>query len=663
MNRFSWENGQKTRNNVSVNYGIGTLRGLLNSRYIFGLVLLLIWYICTWFVGAQLLKMEIRDGIYTKSLFVKELDSVSSLREAVTSTQNERKVVIFYSSYCAYCYMVSNTIKRVAESLAETGIKFYAFECGKGYNECSLWGVSGLPNIRLIEENGKKLNKDSMTSYVEFPDINCTRVNERFIEFPEKFTPKFIDIPYFKHNPEQSISMSVISHDNFILCSIIRAFNLENVYKPVKPEMLISTSPATLNSLEPIDKQGRWNEESLNVNPSHVIADSVSIIFYLLRNWVFFGNTMMGNVHYLEKRRYHALYRFVETNWALIPSTRSRKKFREILLFLKNFSADKENSIFSKLSQEEWQTYIDSVQIDGISTSMNNNEPIFRVCKKSLFCGLWLLFHTWSISLLKGVKKQGKGNPIYNGPSLTPSQLVSRIAETVKYFLVCQTCREHFQSMIENNTCDRTSYIPPVNGDKFPVLEYEAEGLVFWLFRVHNLVTLRTATESSYDNMKQSRSSSISYVGINVSFPPKGLCPDCYGLNKTPATVTNEMLDNYNNLKYDDYDKDLFNQEAVVAFLESYYWIEGWILPETNLNVAVSESKVELASDVEATANSDPFVDITTTRKIFNENNAGSVFDVFPVLYPIITFFIFSLTVFYLVETGPLSEDRKQISI
>ncbi|KAH7649565.1 multi-pass transmembrane [Cryptosporidium bovis] len=663
MNRFSWRDRKKGGSNTAICSSVGTIGGLLNSRYFFGLMLLLIWYICTWFVGAQLLKMETRDGIYAKSLFVSELDSVSSLREAVTSSPNERKVIIFYSSYCAYCYMVSNTIKRVAESLLQTGVKFYAFECGKGYSECSLWGVSGLPNMRLIEGNGNKINKDAVTSYTEFPDINCTRVNEKFIEFPEKFTPKFVDIPYFKHNTEQSISMSIISHDNFILCSIIRAFNLENIYKPIQPELLVSTSLATLNSLEAVDKQGRWNEESLKVNPSYVIADSVSVIFYLLRNWVFFGNIMKEDVHYLEKRRYHALYRFVETNWALIPSTRTRKKLKEILIFLKDFSADQENSIFSKLSQDEWQTYIDSIQIEGISTSMNNNEPILRVCRKSLFCGLWLIFHIWSISLLKGVKKQGRGNPIYNGPTLTPNQVVSRIAETVQYFLVCQTCREHFQSMIENNTCDRTSYIPPVGGDKFPVLEYEAEGLVFWLFRVHNLVTLRTATESSYDHMKQSRSSSVSYVGINVSFPPKGLCPDCYRQNKTPATVTNEMLDNYNNLKYDDYDKDLFDKDAVVAFLESYYWVEGWILPETDLNVAISESNIGLTGDIGATPNPDPFMDVITSSKNLNGNKVGSVFDVFPVLYPIITFFIFSLTAFYLVETGPLLEDQKQISI
>ncbi|CUV06672.1 unnamed protein product [Cryptosporidium hominis] len=652
MNRFSWK---YKRENHLIDKSNGILSRMLWSRYIFCCLLFFIWYICTWFVGAHLLRIETKEGIYKKSAFIKELSSVGELREIVLNDLYEPKVIIFYSSFCAYCHMASNPLKKVAESLTPTGVKFYAFECGKGYSECSIWGIDGLPNLRLIGPEDKKINLESLINYTEFSDINCTRKSEKHIVFPEKHIPKLMEVPYLKHLKSKSISMPVINEETFLMCSIIRAFDLSNVFKPLNNSVL-STSAISQTKAGTSNHFGRWSEESMQISPSHAIVDAITTKFYILHNWVFFGNNVVNTSQFLEKRRLNALYRFVETSWVLIPSKRTRVKLEEILVFLKNYMDNRDNSIYSKLSLESWQSFIKTVVVEGISTTQNGSDPTFYICKKSLFCGIWLLFHSWSISLLKGVQQQGKGCPLYNGPSLTPGQVVNRIAETVKYFMVCQSCKEHFETMINNNTCDRTSYIPPMNNDKFPVLLYEAEGLVFWLFRVHNLVTLRVATESSYEHLKQKRSSSISYVGTGVSFPPIGSCFDCYRPNQTPAEVTNQMLSSINDLTDDDYDKDIFEQGPVVAFLEAYYWKEGWILPKTTLDL----QKSELASAYSFPNSNqiDPF-DSLNSFKRSAEIQVGSVFDIFPVLYPILTFFIFSLTVFYLVETGPFLQEQK----
>ncbi|KAH8584302.1 thioredoxin having signal peptide and 12 transmembrane domains [Cryptosporidium sp. chipmunk genotype I] len=651
MNRFSWEPRKKNR----IDKANGILSRMLRSRYIFCCLLFFIWYVCTWFVGAHLLRIETKEGIYTKSTFIKELSSVGELRDAVLTDLNQPKVLIFYSSFCAYCHMVSNSLKKVAESLTPTGVKFYAFECGKGYSECSIWGIDGLPNLRLIGSENKKINLESLINYTEFSDINCTRKSEKHIVFPEKHIPKLMEVPYLKHLKSQSVSMSVINEDTFVMCSIIRAFDLANVFKPLNDSVLSSSAVSQMKA-GTSNYLGRWSEESMQISPSHAIVDAITTKFYILHNWVFFGNNVVDTTQFLEKKRLNALYRFVETSWVLIPSKRTRVKLEGILLFLKKYMDNNDNSIYSKLSLDDWQRFIKTVLVEGISITQNGSDPTFYICKKSLFCGIWLLFHSWSVSLLKGVQRQGKGCPLYNGPSLTPGQVVNRIAETVKYFMVCQSCKEHFEAMINNNTCDRTSYIPPTNGDKFPVLPYEAEGLVFWLFRVHNLVTLRVATESSYEHLKQKRSSSASYVGTGVSFPPIGLCFDCYRPNQTPAEVTNQMLISINDLTDDDYDKNIFEQGPVVAFLETYYWKEGWILPKTSLDLQKSEL---VSADSFPNSNSiDPF-DSIKSFKGSAEIQVGSVFDIFPVLYPILTFFIFSLTVFYLVETGPFLQENK----
>ncbi|OII73140.1 uncharacterized protein cubi_02371 [Cryptosporidium ubiquitum] len=653
MNRFSWKHKRK---NHTIDKNNGILGRMLWSRYIFCFLLFLIWYICTWFVGAHLLRIETKEGIYTKSTFIKELASVGELRDAVSADLSSPKVIIFYSSFCAYCHMVSNSLKKVAELLTPTGVKFYAFECGKGYSECSTWGIEGLPNLRLIAPENKKINLQSLINYTEFSDINCTRKSENHIVFPEKHIPKLIELPYFKHLKNQSVSMSVINEDTFVMCSIIRAFDLEKVFKPVNNSSVLSSSVISQIKAGTPNYLGRWSEESMQISPSHVIVDAITTKLYILHNWVFFGNDVKGNSQFLEKKRLNALYRFVETSWVLIPSKRTRVQLRNILIFLKKYMDNRDNCIYSKLSLDDWQRFIKTIVIEGIGITQNGGDPTFYICKKSLFCGIWLLFHSWTVSLLKGVQKQGKGCPLYNGPSLTPGQVVNRIAETVKYFMVCQSCKEHFESIINNNTCDRTSYIPPTAGDKFPVLLYEAEGLVFWLFRVHNLVTLRVATESSYEHLRQKRSSFVSYVGTGVSFPPVGLCFECYRPNQTPAQVTNQMLISINDLTDDDYDKNIFEQRPVVAFLETYYWKEGWILPGTDLDI--SKSKLASVDSFPSSNLIDPFDSIKSVKGSA-EIQVGSVFDIFPILYPILTFFIFSLTVFYLVETGPFLQEQK----
>ncbi|KAF7457038.1 Erv1 / Alr family protein [Cryptosporidium felis] len=660
MNRFSWKAENK---NLGIERYSGVFSRMLLSRYIFCCSLFLIWYICVWFVGAQLLRIETKEGIYTKSPFIKELGSVSDLREAALMNPNSPKVLIFYSSFCAYCHMVSNSLKRVAESLNQTGVLFYAFECGKGYNECSTWGVDGLPNIRLINSQGKKINLNSLINYTEFSEINCTRKNEKYIVFPDKYIPKWTSVPYSKYSKDESVSMSIINEEMFILCSIIRAFDLEKVYKPAIQHPMLSTSSAINAKLGTATQITRWSEESIHINPSHVVVDAITTKFYILQNWVFFGNGVSDTSQFLEKRRLNALYRFVETSWVLIPSKRTRVQLELILRFLSKYLNNNSNSLYSDLSLDEWQDFMKQISIKGLNIGDGGSEPTYFICKKSIFCGIWLLFHLWSISLLKGVQKQGRGSPIYNGPSLTPRKIVIRIAEAVKYFMVCQSCKEHFEAIINNNTCDRTSYIPPTNGDKFPVLPFEAEGLVFWLFKIHNLVTLRVATESSYDYVKQSRSSSVSFIGTGVSFPPLGLCKDCYRPNCGPAEVTNEMLMGINEITDDDYDKDIFDQAQVIEFLETYYWKDGWILPRTSLDLPKSESALaEGISDSDSNSSMDPL----NTLKIFKgsaEIQVGSVFDIFPVLYPILTFFIFSLTVFYLIETAPFLKEQKFASV
>lgn len=653
MNRFSWR--QKTENHT-IYKSNGILSRMLRSRYIFCCLLFFIWYFCTWFVGAHLLRIETNEGIYTKSAFVTELVSVGELRNAVLNDLLVNKVLIFYSSFCAYCHMISNPLKRVAESLSNTGVKFYAFECGKGYSECSSWGIFGLPSLRLISSESN-INIESMTKYTEFSDINCTRKAEKYIKFSKKHPPKLMDVPYLKHFKNRSIAMLAINEETFLMCSIIRAFNLQNVFKPVNNSVLISSETLQIKSAMP-SYLGRWSEESMKISPSHVVVDAITTKFHILHNWVFFGNNFEGDSNFLEKKRLVALYRFVETSWVLLPSKRTRVQLGKILRFLKGYMDNYDNCLFSKLSMDEWQRFIKTIEIDGLSVAKSDSEPTFHICKSSIFCGIWLLFHSWSVSLLKGVRNQGKGCPLYVGPSLTPRQVVIRISETVKYFMVCQHCKEHFESMISKNTCDRTSYIPPTDGDKFPVLPYEAEGLVFWLFRIHNLVTLRVATESSYEYLKQKRSSSVSYVGTGVSFPPLGLCVTCYRPNRGPAEVTNEMLVGINDLTDDDYDKDIFDQEHVVSFLESYYWKDGWILPGTELDLSKSElASVDSSSGLKPD-DLDP-LDSVSSYKGSGEIQVGSVFDIFPVLYPILTFFIFSLTVFYLIETGPFLQEQK----
>ncbi|EEA06248.1 uncharacterized protein CMU_007380 [Cryptosporidium muris RN66] len=668
MNRFCWKNRTSFGGDSKVS---NIWYKTISPNFLYSGILLILWYFCTWFVGAHLLQLEKSTGLYEKSLFINEINSTASLYDILASNTSKAKVFIFYSSYCPYCHLSSFTLKKVAESLHQTGLKFYSFECEINYVECSLWSVKEYPTLRLIPPEHKKVDLKAILSYEEYPSIGCTRKHEKNLKFPEKFQPGDVDIPQIIQGTSTAVAMPILNSEKFMICSLIRAFNLQDIYKPLPSIMLTALPPATLTTISSTEPLGRWSEESLKVDPSLLVRDAITSKLYILSRWVFIESKFSNIDQPLDRKRILALYRFVQTSMILLPSRQARKSLTKILEFIDmntgissdifNVTTDNNKKELEStkdingkgLTFRKWNSFIKSISVGGIGPFVSNIEPTYYLCKRSVFCGVWILFHIWTVAVLHGAKTQINTKNHYLGPAITPQQVLNSIKETVDNFFICKSCRDHFISMFEHNECDRLILVPPENIDNYPIKIEDATGLVFWLFRVHNAITTRVAIESTYRSIEQKQFEAVSYIGVEVSFPPRGLCPTCYKPNTVPFVITNSILGNINDLSTSDYDNNVYDQKNVVRFLEDYYWDNRWILPmEIVDNILIQSSSTFNIDVIHEPLN-------ISSEEVSSKvhSSIGSVFDIFPILYPIITLFIFGITLFYIIEIGQVVEN------
>lgn len=165
--------------------------------------------------------------------------------------------------------------------------------------------------------------------------------------------------------------------------------------------------------------------------------------------------------------------------------------------------------------------------------------------------------------------------------------------KTLKYILItyfdCLECREHIKAVFDTCIYGRCEWVPETrfvrknttfdkDGNFLPDRH---DGLIMYLWRFHNAVTLRTAvkrTIDSYDGKYNAVNGvgAVSYIDVDVRFPPRSRCPTCY-TNDEGMPITRELLLDYPKYKDIDWDRSQdFNATEIIRFLNEFYWDDNW---------------------------------------------------------------------------------------
>lgn len=224
-----------------------------------------------------------------------------------------------------------------------------------------------------------------------------------------------------------------------------------------------------------------------------LLTDVVSAITFWLHHNIFIGTEN------LEGERLDALTRVVDAMHLFAAKVCAKNdevtNVANALQFLHEYLISSET-----VSKSDWSTLL---QRSGLTSTVTWSAQC-RESSSPFTCGLWLLFHSMTAHA-RSVD--------------AASKTCGAIVTFVEKFFGCDACRDHFLTMVPNNTNNLT----------------HIEG-VMWLWRTHNAVNLRldanerTATDSS---TKAQRPTPIE-------------CPDCTdGVGWNLNLVAKWLIDTY----------------------------------------------------------------------------------------------------------------------
>jgi len=235
-------------------------------------------------------------------------------------------------------------------------------------------------------------------------------------------------------------------------------------------------------------------------------------------------------------------------------------------------------------------------------------------------CGVWTLLHALAAR-----------TP--TSPGITNASFIRALQGWVRHFFPCDECRKHFLSLLSNPETSFDEYID------------RADGASMWLWKAHNLVNARLATEYRRDGAKIGNASGVGVaVGAHdpkfpkVQFPTKSSCPRCYVRAETGG-------------------EEVWDEIRVSEFLQEYYLANG---ARREMDLKASTQTVTHLVPMAADSSLRPrgVDDATaTSRETFQQRREGmSVYDVF--FMSTRFFLMFALILFMCVKAGVLSASQ-----
>lgn len=67
-------------------------------------------------------------------------------------------VVDMYADWCGPCRMLSPLLERIAESMQDTGVKFYKLNVDESPNTSAQFGIMGIPTV-IVFKDGKEVTR------------------------------------------------------------------------------------------------------------------------------------------------------------------------------------------------------------------------------------------------------------------------------------------------------------------------------------------------------------------------------------------------------------------------------------------------------------------------------------------------------------------------
>ncbi|KAG7392620.1 Sulfhydryl oxidase 1 [Phytophthora pseudosyringae] len=249
-----------------------------------------------------------------------------------------------------------------------------------------------------------------------------------------------------------------------------------------------------------------YNDQSLEVKYKR-LHDAGMAALSTFQNGFFMG----ANV--LEGERYEVALMWVEALAASFPMEKNRQVLAMLAETMKTSSHW--NHADWKVLLSKWrQDASDKTFPANLFTSSEDTNWAF--CK-TYTCGLWTLFHSITVSEVKG-NEQTVTQP------LKPSRIMAAIRLYVKNFFGCEECREHFMLSNPEKIIDELA-------------ESDGKGphaVIMWIWKMHNTVNKVLRKEQ---------------------WPSKTACPICYVENGEPISLDPERL----------------HEDEIVAYVTSAY--------------------------------------------------------------------------------------------
>jgi thiol-disulfide isomerase/thioredoxin len=293
-------------------------------------------------------------------------------------------------------------------------------------------------------------------------------------------------------------------------------------------------------------------EES--VSPHERLADVTFAINYAMHHGVFAG------AHVLSRPRRQALIAWLLVLAQILPYASLREDVRKLL------SAVRAQPQLAQL--EHWREYLSKWSLGG--HRYHGEQFDVKVSYSSRGCGggrshsnrftcsLWVCFHMLAASC---APEQGGHCPVH------PRQIMHGIFLMVKWFFGCRECRDHFLAeyhACEHGRCDIDFDDPVVS----------SRGIVIWLWKAHNSVTLRLATQHRQNRHVNWRPDPLLR---NLAFPSQAHCNLCWGAARHIG--------------------NRWNHNATHHFLRATYWDSAWD-SESDASIASPSSRLFCALSV-----------------------------------------------------------------
>eukprot|EP01056_Protomagalhaensia_sp_Gyna25_P005314 Protomagalhaensia_sp_Gyna_25__5313@NODE_666_length_2877_cov_230_166667_g520_i0_p1_GENE_NODE_666_length_2877_cov_230_166667_g520_i0NODE_666_length_2877_cov_230_166667_g520_i0_p1_ORF_typecomplete_len473_score76_92Evr1_Alr/PF04777_13/5_2e03Evr1_Alr/PF04777_13/1_9e11_NODE_666_length_2877_cov_230_166667_g520_i012082626 len=299
----------------------------------------------------------------------------------------------------------------------------------------------------------------------------------------------------------------------------------------------------------------RWSEKARTVDPDGRLHDGMLGLYQILGAWVLGGSDKAV----LSTSERVAAVNFCLVAAATLPDLKTKRSLLGLMQLLSE-GAESERA-FEYIKKDLFLMGIPKPEVfEDVTKGL-------RLCETNS-CAAWSLIHSlaalnrqrflqevvacdkWSLApvagmdnLRKWVNKLTIGD--LNGLCVGSGSIVEAFHDVVFHFFDCQTCRGHFHDAFTGCAADRCEWVSNEPKSLERLLHSkggevtEEVGLVLWLWRFHNIVNLRTATEASLRDLRQQlqdrvKEPELKYLHQDVRIP---LAVDCSGCRLSVAEL------------------------------------------------------------------------------------------------------------------------------